>query len=280
MLPTLGPLQMVEQFVVLSASWFRAGLLPRDGAAPLTASSLCLPAPSKAVAVDADNNYVCGVTNSKVSIVSSSSGDVLRTFNVKGVGTNGIAVAANGDVLVVSGQVYAYGSQGCELRAFGKERLGAAWGIAVGPNGTVFVSCNSGERIVVFDADGTFVRNISQSGRTPGSLYAARGVCVDLDENVLCTSNQMVQMFRPDGTFVRHFESDFQFPHGIAVDAGGRVVVCDSNRDRVQVLRGDGTRLQAFDFKGAGFHRPRATAVDACGRIVVADETANLRVLS
>lgn len=58
--------------------------------------------------------------------------------------------------------------------------------------------------------------------------------------------NSRVAKFSPDGKFLMDFghkgsgEGEFDLPHGITVDAGGRVYVADRNNERVQVFDANG----------------------------------------
>src|SRR5262249_52253459 len=79
--------------------------------------------------------------------------------------------------------------------------------IALAPNGDIFVADGEGgnNRIVKFSKDGTFVKSWGTKGTGPGQ---------------------------------------FQTPHCIAIDATGRVWVCDRNNNRIQVFDQDGKFLE------------------------------------
>jgi len=72
----------------------------------------------------------------------------------------------------------------------------------------------------------------------------------------------------------------FDYPHGVAIDREGHIVVADYYNDRVQVLCGDGTHVRTIGSSGSGagqFQNPKGVAIDGEGHIVVAD-TYNNRV--
>jgi DNA-binding beta-propeller fold protein YncE len=79
--------------------------------------------------------------------------------------------------------------------------------MVVAPNGDVFVADGEGgnNRIVKFSKDGTFIKSWGTKGSGPGQ---------------------------------------FQTPHCIAMDATGRVWVCDRNNNRIQVFDQDGKFLE------------------------------------
>ena len=70
----------------------------------------------------------------------------------------------------------------------------------------------------------------------------------------------------------------FDNPSGIAVDGTGNVYVIDTNNNRVQKFRGDGTFLLSWGALGSGngqFQFPRGIAIDPAGNVVVADSDNN-----
>jgi DNA-binding beta-propeller fold protein YncE len=79
--------------------------------------------------------------------------------------------------------------------------------MVLAPNGDIFVADGEGgnNRIVKFSKDGTFIKSWGTKGTAPGQ---------------------------------------FQTPHCIAMDATGRVWVCDRNNNRIQVFDQDGKFLE------------------------------------
>ena len=74
--------------------------------------------------------------------------------------------------------------------------------------------------------------------------------------------------------------SDFNFPHGIAVDAAGNVYVADTENHRIQKFSSTGTFIASWGMQGSGnsqFNYPNGIAVDAAGNVYVAD-TENHRI--
>jgi hypothetical protein len=68
----------------------------------------------------------------------------------------------------------------------------------------------------------------------------------------------------------------FSSPQGIAAAPGGRVIVADTDNDRLQVLSYDGSTFTVTQIITAGMSGPRDVAVDGWGRIAVADSGNNL----
>jgi streptogramin lyase len=121
------------------------------------------------------------------------------------------------------------------------------WGIAVGPDGAVYVADTWNHRIQKFDADGNFLTTwgfgISQTD-DPYGFYGPRDVDVDQKGQVYVTDtgNKRIVMFSSDGEFITSFGSagfspgEFDEPVGVSVDSQGRVFVADTWNQRVQVF--------------------------------------------
>ena len=96
--------------------------------------------------------------------------------------------------------------------------------VAIAPNGDIYVSDGyQNSRVVHFSEDGEFIRIIGgETGSEPGQL---------------------------------------QVPHGVAVDSQGRILVNDSDNQRVSVFDSDGNFVETWPFPSRG------------GIVVTADDT-------
>jgi len=137
-------------------------------------------------------------------------------------------------------------------------------GVAVGPEGNLYVVDSDNHRVQVFDADGSFLREWGSQC----NLSSAQG-CADLDG---------------DGPMA-YGDGQFQEPWGIAVDDDGRVYVADTWNHRIQVFETDGTFLWKWGEYGQTMsgdtwllYGPRDIALDGEGRVFVTD-TGNKRVM-
>lgn len=163
------------------------------------------------------------------------------------------------DVHVDLSVVSAWGEVGTAPGQFNHPR-----GVAVGPEGNVYVVDSDNHRVQVFDADGAFLREWGSQCN-----LAVEQSCTDLDG---------------DGP-MNYGDGQFQEPWGIAVADDGRVYVADTWNHRVQVFDSDGTFLYKWGEYGqttAGdtwlLYGPRDLAVDAQERVFVTD-TGNKRIM-
>jgi len=120
------------------------------------------------------------------------------------------------------------------------------WGIAVGPDGSVYVTDTWNHRIQKFSSSGRFIRTWGTfgQGETPESFYGPRGLAVDADGRVYVTDtgNKRIVVFTADGEFITQFGSagfepgQFDEPVGIAIDKNGTVYVVDTWNQRIQTF--------------------------------------------
>jgi DNA-binding beta-propeller fold protein YncE len=150
-------------------------------------------------------------------------------------------LSSNGEVLQVWGQ-------------FGDLAQGSApdgtfnqpWGIAVSPDGSVFVADTWNHRIQKFTAQGKFITKWGYFGQAeaPDAFWGPRDVAVDTQGRVFVTDtgNKRVVVFDGDGNYLAQFGTtgfnagEFDEPVGLAIDQAGRIFVADTWNQRIQVF--------------------------------------------
>lgn len=165
----------------------------------------------------------------------------------------GIAVCANGDVLITdaeAGQVVRVGPDGLEVARSG--RLGTGDGefntptaIAEAPDGTVWVLDTFNFRVQQLDAELRYVSHFGRHGDGSGHFALAKGLAIDPDGHVYVSDARFdaVQVFDQDGQLLfvvggRGFKAgEFWSPGGLAIDRRGRMAVADTGNRRIQLLR-------------------------------------------
>ncbi len=179
-------------------------------------------------------------------------------------------------------------------------QFNAPHGIAIAPDGTLYVADTNNNRIQHFSASGQFINSwgtfadITVGDAPIGTFNQPWAVAVSPDGKfiyVADTWNHRIQKFTPDGTPVKMWGNALydptttdQFgmwgPRGIAVDAQGRVFVADTGNKRILIYDADGNFVQQIGSEGLSigqFEEPVGLAFDPRGYLYI-DDTWNQRV--
>jgi len=146
-------------------------------------------------------------------------------------------------------------------------------GVAVGPDGRIYVTDGGNPRTQVFTNDRTFLFAWPSHGNS--IAIDGHGHAFEVEEGGVVRKYDT-----SSGAELAHWGSQgsgpgqFQMPQGIAVDAAGHVYVTDTYNHRVQVFDNDGAFLMQWGGFGAGpgqFYRPMGIGVGPDGKIYVGD---------
>jgi DNA-binding beta-propeller fold protein YncE len=167
----------------------------------------------------------------------------------------GVAVDAKGNIYAVdlgNSRVNKYGPEGNFLLSFG--RLGTKpvpekparqgefnepSGVAVNPQGDVFVADAWNGRVQRFDSKGKF---LAEYGGAAYGFYSPRGVAVDAQGNIYVadTGRSRMQILNPDGMKLKEVgelgrgKGRFNEIFGIAINSKGEIFAADPGNGRIQ----------------------------------------------
>jgi peptidylamidoglycolate lyase len=208
-----------------------------------------------AVAVDSHNRVCVSHHGSDgknldhpIMCFDGATGKVVAAWG-EGLSVHGLAVDSHDDLWLVSAkqhQVYKYSQKGELLLTIGAKDVPGEDGqhfnqptaVAVTPDGYIYVSDGYGNsRIAKFSPKGEFLLAWGRRGTGPG---------------------------------------EFNVPHGIAVDAQGRVFVADRNNHRIQVFDANGKFL--YQIKSDEWGLPWAIAISRDGYLFATDGGETIQV--
>ncbi|MEP4091674.1 choice-of-anchor D domain-containing protein [Reichenbachiella sp.] len=182
-------------------------------------------------------------------------------------------------------------SIGSGLETSGNGDVYGPQGMAVDPDGNIYVAEEYNNRIQKFDKNGNFLLKFGSGAAAPVRTKATEplmsrptGIARDSNGNLFITnrSNNTVYKYDKDGTYIKTIgttsassdNGDFNSPVGIAIDSKDNIYVVDRFNDRIQKLDNDGTFIKAIGSDGDGdgqFRAPYGIAIDKEDNIYVVD---------
>ena len=191
------------------------------------------------------------------------------------------AVAIRGDVMYVcelNNRVQKFSiSRRSFISKFGSSGSGdgqfsSPYGICIDPEGKVFVSDQSNQRIQVFQADGSFAYSFKCQQSPWGLAFDPQGRL-----HVAPNGSNCIQVFSPDGTSLTSYGTGtVNRPSGIAIDAEGYIAVSEyGGNGHLWIYSPDHTLVKTLTSQ---FSTGRGIACDAEGRFWVADQS-NSRIV-
>jgi DNA-binding beta-propeller fold protein YncE len=141
---------------------------------------------------------------------------------------------------------HAIGTSGKDHTLTGPGDFSKPTNIAIDSDQNIYVTDTYNNRVEVFDADGTFIREFGKEGDGPGDFARPKGIAVDSDGHVWVADAMLnrVQIYDREGKFLLAFGSfgplpgQFQALAGLAIDPKtNRVFTSEQYLARVQMYR-------------------------------------------
>lgn len=251
--------------------------------------------------------YAAGMTMFTPDLFFGSNGVENGQFN----GAHDLAIGPNGDIYVTDARnhrIQRFSADGQFISTWGSfatidnadgapgGTFNEPWGIAIAPNGSVYVADTWNYRIQKFTADGKFITMWGSSGTadSPNGFWGPRGIVVNANGHVLVTDtgNSRVVVYDADGNYLSQFgitgmtQSEFDEPVGLAIDKDGLLYVADTWNQRIQVFQplSDGSSYsylrewKVSAWEGQSVNNKPYIDVDQKGHVFVTDPDA-FRVL-
>lgn len=172
------------------------------------------------------------------------------------------------------------GRTGKPLGWWGKERFALPHSLTVDHQDNVWVTDVALHQVFKFSHDGQLLLTLGErgvAGHDSSHFNRPTDVAVASDGSFYVSDgyeNSRVVKFARDGKFMLTWGTkgkgpgQFDLPHGIALDAGGRVFVVDRQNARVQVFDGNGRHVP---WNSPPLVNPQDIAIGADGTVFVTD---------
>jgi DNA-binding beta-propeller fold protein YncE len=232
-----------------------------------------------------------------------------------GTGPGGLAVDKTGNIYVAdtwNHRIQKFDSEGHFLKTWGSfisladpalanapdkdSRFYGPRGVAIGPDGNVYVTDTGNKRVLIFSPDGAFVSKID-SGMSPtrvapayafnqpGELNEPIGIAVDAQGNVYVadTGNRRIQKFDPSGKPIAqwpvpspNWDPGPYLEPFLAIDAQGNLYATAPTGKAVLKFDASGQVAATKNTKGAvTLNLPTGLALGPAGNVYVVDTNGN-----
>lgn len=188
--------------------------------------------------------------------------------------------------------VMVFSPEGEFLTSWGEGVFRRAHGITIGPDDSVYCTDDLDHTVKKFTADGRLLMTLGTSGKPsatgatsidfrtirqagPPFYFPTNLALSDRGDLFIADGygNARIHRFSAEGTLISSWgepgdePGQFRVPHGIAVDAHGRVFVADRENSRIQIFSQEGAFLKEW----TDIARPCQIAFDAEGHLYVAE---------
>jgi sugar lactone lactonase YvrE len=257
------------------------------------------------LAIADDGSVYIGEGHGRRLVKVNSDGDYQWKIGTAGVwdafaGIEDVDLDATGNVYVVDRsyhKVVKFDENGTYINELGGDKgtgdyqFNYPYGVAIGPNGKIFVADTNNHRIEIFNSDLTFYDRIGTTGVSGNdNNHFSYPVDIDIDTSgniyIVDQDNNRVQVYNNNLTYLQTIPDGwngnsgddyghFEAPTAITVDNYGRIFVADGYGSRVLVFDNTGAFLTAMGNSGGNrccdMRSVTALAVDKAGNLYVGE---------
>ena len=190
------------------------------------------------------NSAQGGKVGAEVKITDNNNGNYTVSFIPTLIGQHVATIQVNGDkiqeIQPIDIKERSYGSLRLVVEGnIDGKKLVKPWGVAVNGLDEIFTTDLDNNRIVVVNEMGECIRSFGQN-----LIQSPAGICIDKGNRIYVTNrlNNKILLFNPKGEYVTevHNGETLKEPRGIAQDAQGNLIVCDTGNSCVRFLSPDG----------------------------------------
>ncbi|MEW6213947.1 MAG: 6-bladed beta-propeller [Nitrospirota bacterium] len=139
-----------------------------------------------------------------------------------------------------------------------KDRLNNPKGIAIDPQGFLWIVDSGNNRLVKFNKEGEVISRIGSYGSNEGNFSSPQGIAISPKGIVYVadTGNERIQIFNTTGIFMNKIErlrpsdEEFDEPVDVALDISENIFLVDKGKHRVVKLDPQGTPLMFIGQEG------------------------------
>jgi len=183
------------------------------------------------------------------------------------------SIAADGEGLVyvlvrTAPHVRVFTREGDFVRAWGdRDAFVEAHSIMFDGEGNIWTTDSNGHAVYKFSPGGDLLMTLGTRGTAGDNasrdlFNRPNAVAIDLNGDIYVSDgyvNSRIVHFTPEGEFVGIIggrwgegRGDLRLPHGVVVDSHGRILVGDSDNQRISVFAADGRFLEAWPYPSRG----------------------------
>jgi peptidylamidoglycolate lyase len=185
--------------------------------------------------------------------------------------TSWITTDGKGQVVVLvrtAPYVRVFSRDGKFVKSWGDDGLfQSAHSVTVDPQGSMWITDSAAHVVQKFSADGRLLLTLGKKGQSGDNssrelFNQPNHVAVAANGDIYVSDgyqNSRVVQFASDGRFVRIIggvkgsqPGQLQLPHGVALDSRGRILVNDSDNQRVSIFDKDGKFVESWPYPSRG----------------------------
>ncbi|XP_078359472.1 protein meiotic P26-like [Oculina patagonica] len=192
----------------------------------------------------------------KKKIEDSVDGTYTVSFTPDTVGPHSVLITVNGQPLTGSPwsvqvsphqykQVFTFGSRGSGPGQFDLSHGGSINGISINENTDhIAVADTHNNRVQIFSADGSYLREFGQRGIKAERVRSPRAVAFTKNGDLIVYHTGKISLFSESGQFIKHITNKhLKVVMSFSLASDDNIVACDWDDKKIKVLSPEGTKL-------------------------------------